>query len=88
METSDLDKLVARAQSLSVTSTMLDSEVTKTVARSFTKSEIPAQERANEEEASWQSAEINGKGLEDQLDYLLEHHEYRWLHEMLGELPK
>ena len=80
-----LDKLLDEVRARDITSEQLDEEVTRLVGVTAAKATGDERKRL-EEEAAWKIAEINDGGIETQLEYLLEHHEYRWVHEMLVDL--
>jgi hypothetical protein len=84
--TDELELLLKEAEKRGVTPAMLDDEVANTLSRQIAKVGDPTEQRRLEEEAAWRVSEINEDGIEAQLSYLLEHHEYRWLHELLLDL--
>ena len=86
MTTTDhLTLLLGECEKRDLSSELLDDSVNTTTKRVL--------ERAGEftgpaldEEATWAAEKINEEGLEAQLKYLLENHDYRWVHELLTEL--
>jgi hypothetical protein len=85
MESSDrLAQLLNEAEEHHVSSTMLDEEVAACVSRQYQKGEETS--RQLEEDIAWQSEKINDLGLDGQLAYLLEHHDYRFVHDILVDL--
>jgi hypothetical protein len=83
--TDNLGTLLKEARERDITSEQLDDSVNSTVRRILAKdSAISASDL--DVEAAWEADKINETGIEAQIEYLLEHHEFRWLHELLLDL--
>lgn len=85
---SDIERLMGDAVRYGVTSAMLDGEVGVAVAAGIASVTDESDRREQEEDAAWTVLGVNSGGLESQLEFLLEMHDYRWVHDLLVDCTR